>query len=213
MELTKVLAKLNLQETIDYIIVGDSFEMVEQFRIVDQIISHEAVDEVLDAEGSVVSEAVEAYSETIQVQESFFSPRPTQEQLEAANVEVVLDESDIVLLISAYLEGKESLKDPKNDSINIVDNRIFGWSFANITKPTNAELVAFVSNVKSKQSEKILLTQIADLEASVTPRKIREAILSGDKTFIANVDSAISSVRHKLEKPKQEKLKELKDEA
>lgn len=42
------------------------------------------------------------------------------------------------------------------------------------------------------------LTKIEALERKITPRRIREAILSGDKTFISGIDAEISSLRAAL---------------
>ena len=39
---------------------------------------------------------------------------------------------------------------------------------------------------------------IASLEASITPRRLREAVLSGDHAFITGVDAHIEALRAKL---------------
>ena len=43
-----------------------------------------------------------------------------------------------------------------------------------------------------------ILNQIAELEASITQRRLREAILTGDKTFIDSVDAQIAALRVQL---------------
>lgn len=43
-----------------------------------------------------------------------------------------------------------------------------------------------------------LKSQIAKLEASITPRRLREAITSGDYTFIIDIESEIQNLRSKL---------------
>jgi hypothetical protein len=42
--------------------------------------------------------------------------------------------------------------------------------------------------------------QIQALEASVTPRRLREAVLTGDSTFIKSIDAQISALRATLSK-------------
>lgn len=43
-----------------------------------------------------------------------------------------------------------------------------------------------------------ILRQIAELEATVTPRRSREAVLSGDYSFIQSVDDQIAVLRESL---------------
>lgn len=43
-----------------------------------------------------------------------------------------------------------------------------------------------------------LLNKISELEQSVTPRRLREAIITGDKAFIENVDHEIETLRKGL---------------
>lgn len=43
-----------------------------------------------------------------------------------------------------------------------------------------------------------ILNQIAELEASITQRRLREALLTGDKTFIDSVDAQIAALRAQL---------------
>lgn len=47
-------------------------------------------------------------------------------------------------------------------------------------------------------AQQAIQAQIAALEASVTPRRIREAVLGTDGGWIAGVDSQIKSLRAKL---------------
>jgi hypothetical protein len=55
---------------------------------------------------------------------------------------------DIALCINEYLKDKGSLRDKLNDTINIVDNVIVEWNFANIPQPTNDELSAIWDKIK-----------------------------------------------------------------
>ena len=40
--------------------------------------------------------------------------------------------------------------------------------------------------------------QIASLEKQITPRRIREALLSNDKSFIQDIDNQITTLRNQL---------------
>lgn len=44
----------------------------------------------------------------------------------------------------------------------------------------------------------LLLEQIHQLELQVTPRRIREAIITGDTSFIASIESQIMDLRKSL---------------
>lgn len=46
-----------------------------------------------------------------------------------------------------------------------------------------------------------LRKKIAELEATVTPRRLRDAILSGDSSFILDVDAQIQALREELVTP------------
>lgn len=56
---------------------------------------------------------------------------------------------DIALCINEYLKDKGPLRDPINDTINIVDNTIVSWTFTNIPQPTDAELAAIWDKIKN----------------------------------------------------------------
>lgn len=105
---------------------------------------------------------------------------------------------DIALLIQEYLADKSALRDVENDSLNISDNQIVSWNFANIPIPTAEELAVCEVAVLAKQAKAEKLAQIAALEAQVTPRRIREAVLSGDSSFIAEIDAQIAAIRATL---------------
>jgi hypothetical protein len=200
MNILKVLQKLNLTENIDFVLTESSFAMLPKIRQVSQVIDHDAVAEipaVLDGEVEITPAipAVEAYSETVLVDEEYVPEAPSLQQLEAADIEVQLDENDIALLISEYLIGKDALRDPENDSINIVNNRIHSFTFTNIPQPSVSELLALIPAVQAKNTRDGKLKQIADLEALVTPRRVRDAVLSGDNSFIQNIDDQVQAIR------------------
>jgi len=200
MNILKVLQKLNLTENIDFVLTESSFAMLPKIRQVSQVIEHDAVAEipaVFDGEVEITPAipAVEAYSETVLVDEEYVPEAPSLQQMEAADIEVQLDENDITLLISEYLVGKDALRDPENDSINIVNNRIRSFTFTNIPQPSVSELLALIPVVQAKSTRDGKLKQIADLEALVTPRRVRDAVLSGDNSFIQNIDNQVQAIR------------------
>jgi hypothetical protein len=200
MNILKVLQKLNLIENIDFVLTESSFAMLPKIRQVSQVINHDAVAEipaVFDGEVEITPAipAVEAYSETVLVDEEYVPEAPSLQQMEAADIEVQLDENDIALLISEYLIGKDALRDPENDSINIVNNRIHSFTFTNIPQPSVSELLALIPVVQAKNTRDGKLKQIADLEALVTPRRVRDAVLSGDNSFIQNIDDQVQAIR------------------
>ena len=47
-------------------------------------------------------------------------------------------------------------------------------------------------------AKQIILSQIAALEATVTPRRLREAILAVDKGWLASIDASIDGLRKQL---------------
>ncbi len=54
----------------------------------------------------------------------------------------------------------------------------------------------------SKQAKTNILNQINLLESSITTRRIREALVSGDNTFIVEVDTQIKALRNELDQGK-----------
>lgn len=134
----KVLEKLGLVENVDFALTAESFEMLpKQVEV-------EISPAVLDEEGNVVSPAVTEM-------QSFTPEAPSVEVLEATWKEIQLDEADLPLLIEEFLSDKAHLRDQEEDSINIVNKRIYSWSFKNIPQPTNDELVALIPVVQAKQ--------------------------------------------------------------
>jgi restriction endonuclease Mrr len=216
------LLLLPLIENIDYSIVNNELVAIAKIRTVIQVISHaevaaiavqeahEIIPATFDVSGNELTPMIPAqeaiagvafqaaYDEEIEVDETYFENVPSMEQVVAAYIESKLDENDIAILITEYLIGKESLRDLENDSLNIVNNRIHRFSFTNIPQPTSSELVALIPAVQSKNSRKAKLEAIAVLEASLTNRRLREAVLSGDNSFINSVELQINAIRETL---------------
>lgn len=105
---------------------------------------------------------------------------------------------DIAILITEYLKDKSELRDVENDSLNIMDNQIVTWNFTNIPQPTAEDLAICEQAVLANQAKEAKLAQIAELEAQVTNRRVREAVLSGDKSFIESIDAQIAAIRATL---------------
>src|SRR5574343_795162 len=93
-------------------------------------------------------------------------------------------------LIALYLEDKQHLT-TESDSYNVVDGNIYTWNFTNIPMPTAEELAVCEAAVLAKQAKTEKLAQIVALEAQVTSRRLREAVLSGDKSFIESICTRI----------------------
>ena len=138
MNYKRALENLGLIENEDFTLTVESFEMLPKTETV------EVSPAEFDEEGNLLFDAV--------TEEVDATPtRPSEEQLQTSWEEVQLKECDIALLVSAYLEGKE--RDPENDSINIVENKIHSWSFAHVARPSNAELLALKNVVEQKISQ------------------------------------------------------------
>lgn len=149
MNYKKVLEYLGLVENVDFILTVDFFSMVSKIRTVTQATVIPAVDPVVDENGEVVTAGTPEYTQYLPVDEIYTPDSPTQSELDNAEDEVTLLGVDIATLIGEYLVGKESLRDPE-DSLNIVDNIIFSWSFINIPAPTRHELALLVEPLKIK---------------------------------------------------------------
>lgn len=127
--LNRILSHLGLIENTDYQLSGESFIMLPKTRMVDQIIEHEATEEA------------EAWTEVIQVEETYTPDAPTQEQLDRAELELRhSDLGDIMELIGQYLIGHDAGEDeslnPEAFSINHINNPDCGFWRINKTKPT-----------------------------------------------------------------------------
>lgn len=204
MNYKELLENLGLVEGVDFTLTESSFEMVIKSRQVEQSIEHPSVVEipaVLDEQGNEISPlvpAVEAYTETILVEESYTEPRPSAEVLEQLHKQLEVAKSDIAMLIEEYLKDKSDLRDSENDSINIVNNQIHTWNFTNILQPTLDELFNLIPSVQVSKNTQDILAEIVELEKQITPRKVREALLSNNYTFIQTIENQITALREQL---------------
>ena len=55
-----------------------------------------------------------------------------------------------------------------------------------------------VIDISAEVEKENKLKQIAELEAKITPRRLREAVLSGDNSFIVDIDNQIAAIRSSL---------------
>jgi hypothetical protein len=215
MTIQQKLLQQNLVEGVDYSLVNGVLKALPKVRQIPQIIHHPAIAEVVglvghgiipavfDAQGVEISPSqpaqpeiiavapVAAWEETIFIPETYFEQLP---DLDAVKVSCF----DISELIGEYLAGKDLLRDIENDSLNIANGQIHSWNFKNIPCPSIADLAALTVNLEAKHSREAKLKQIHDLEAQVTPRKLREAVLSGNTSAILAIDAQITAIRATL---------------
>lgn len=86
-------------------------------------------------------------------------------------------------------------KAPDN-SVHFLDDDSFAYLLPAGSFPiTDEEAEALKPLPDPKEAIK---SQIAQLEASITPRRLREALLTGDKTFIEGVEAQIAELRKQL---------------
>jgi hypothetical protein len=123
---------------------------------------------------------------------------PTLEQLQDVWKDIQLEPYEMASLVNLYLSDKSNLRDPENDELNITNNKIFRWNFTNIPKPTKDQLLALAPSLTANISKSDKLKQIEELEKQITPRRVREAILTGDITLIMNIDNQIQQIRATL---------------
>lgn len=84
---------------------------------------------------------------------------------------------------------------PDNWHINTAGNTV---EFVGDFDPTATIEAHFAGGAKRKHNADIL-KQIADLEASVTPRRFREAATGKDKVWLKNLDDEITNLRGQLQ--------------
>lgn len=149
MNILKTLIKMGLVENVDFELTDDDFTMLEKSKEELEKVFVEEVEEVLDVDGSILIPHVSAHYEYNTKIVLFTPDNPSLELMKKAWLEVQIEESDIVYLVSLYLRTfDESLIDIDNDSYNIFNGKIARWSFKNIPMPTNEELVALIGVVK-----------------------------------------------------------------
>lgn len=110
-------------------------------------------------ESVLVQQAIGAYDEYEYEDEQYTPDAPSEELLEQTWKQVQIDSSDLVLLIAEYVSDKNKFEE---DSYNIVDNKIFRWTFKEILEPTEDELIALIPTVKADQEIKTFIEDNAN---------------------------------------------------
>lgn len=57
------------------------------------------------------------------------------------------------------------------------------------------EVVDITEELQIEENEKQKLNEILELEKQITPRRVREALLSNDYTFIQSIENQIAALR------------------
>jgi len=145
----ELLSQKGFVEGVDFSLENDTLTALPKTRMVDQEIEHPAVEEVLGAEGDVITPAQEAYTETIQVEETYYEELPSLDSLKFEAVK----NNDAAMVINEFLKGKQIAED---DSINIdlfLSGDQSGWRFTNIVAPTASELFDLISLSQQTKSQ------------------------------------------------------------
>lgn len=167
MNIKRILEHLGLQEDVDFQLENDSFIMLPQTRMVEQLIEHEATEEE------------EAYTETVMVEETYTPDAPSQDQLDKAELELrVADLGDIMELVGEYLKDHVAGDD---ESINPE-----AFSLAHINDPN--------SSFWRMSIAKPTLEQLEALRADLDPRKAAQAESDAALKFLAETDYKV--LRH-----------------
>jgi len=178
----ELLLQKGFVEGVDFSLENDTLTALPKIRMVDQEIEHPAVEEVLGAEGDVITPAQEAYTEVIQVEETYYEQLPSIESLKLELVKA----NDPAMLINEYLKGKDIAED---DSLNIelfLNGDSSGWRFANIAAPSVSELYDLIVPVNNAISQQVINEQARKLLAESdykVLRHIRQKALSEPLTL------------------------------
>ena len=100
---------------------------------------------------------------------------------------------NIAIAVSEFLADKQNLVDHENDSINIVDNSIYSWNFANIPQPSAEELQACFDLANAKNNQ-----------AAVNAKALQ---------YLADTDYLVIRSIDDPTKPVNEEIKQLRAEA
>jgi hypothetical protein len=74
-----------------------------------------------------------------------------------------------------------------------------GWrSVASAAEVGSDEVFSTNQPVLTLSANEVIISQIAALEATVTPRRIREAVLGSDSGWLANINNQIAILRGNL---------------
>lgn len=144
MNYKKALEKLGFIEGVDYTLDNNILTAIVKTRTVESVIHHP---EVLDEDGVTILQ--EASDEVIQVEEQYSEILP---DLDSVKMECI---SDVVIAINEYLSDKKHLI-TEDDFINISENRIVSFSYAQIEFPSVDTLLACYEVAIAKMSQEAI---------------------------------------------------------
>ena len=98
--------------------------------------------------------------------------------------------TDVILV-----EAKEQITE-LIDEVEVVVQEYAPAVYETIDVPSEYEVE--IVDISDEIAKDAIRKQIAELEASITPRRMREAIMSGDYSWIENVDLEIEILRGEL---------------
>ena len=91
-----------------------------------------------------------------------------------------------------YSNNGHSMRAVEDDYIPIAGEMVF-QDYA-----TEAQLIEAFPEYESKLEKQLIINQMSALEASVTPRRIREAALGIDNRWLESVEEEIAALRAQL---------------
>lgn len=88
----------------------------------------------------------------------------------------------------------EAVLDEEGNELEPARTEIIEAVYETVPSEFTYEIVDITSEIEAENKKK----QIAELEAQITPRRLREALLSGDTSFIDSVEQQIQAIRNNL---------------
>lgn len=88
-------------------------------------------------------------------------------------------------------------RDPDN-KVHILEDESFSYLLPPGCEPISPEEAAVLQVVPPPSEADLLKAEIVDLEATITPRRLREALLGTDGGWLARVDKQITDLRGQL---------------
>lgn len=143
MTIQEKLLEKGFVEGVDYTFDNNTLVAIVKTRPVESVIHHP---EVLDEQGNVLQEASE---EVVQTEEQYTELLP---DLDSVKMECI---SDVVIAINEYLSDKKHLI-TEDDFINISENRIVSFSYAQIEFPSVDTLLACYEVAIAKMSQEAI---------------------------------------------------------
>jgi hypothetical protein len=143
----ELLESKGFVEDLDFTFDGQTLTALEKTRDAEQIIHHDAIEDILGTEGDVVVPGTPAYDEVIIVQETYYPSIPSLNSLKSE----IVRSKDVALLVGKYLEGK-STTDEDSLNLELFLNTGSGWRFASVNPPTISQLYDLIPSVEAEQA-------------------------------------------------------------